>query len=147
MKTVSLLGYTNKLSGRPGDEIDFKVSNQSKSLIKAQLFRSISADPNPKGAGIVEESCDTIFPVQTFIGQNQLFFPGSYGKTAHPISINAKAELKLALSVWPTQYCAHNQTLLGIGETELFINQHGHVELLFGDHVVTTPKPLILRHW
>jgi N,N-dimethylformamidase len=70
MRTVPLVGYTNKLSGRPGDKIDFKVSSQSQSPIKAQLFRSISAGPNPKGVGTVEENCKGIFPAKTFPGRN-----------------------------------------------------------------------------
>ena len=106
MRIVSLAGYTNKLSERPGGEIDFKISSQSQSPIKAQLFRSISADPNPKGVGIVEESCEEIFPAQTFAGRNQPFYPGSYGKTAIPVAVTAKKEFKVALLVCPTQYCA-----------------------------------------
>jgi len=147
MRIVPLAGYTNKLSGRPGDEIDFKISSQSNSPIKAQLFRSISADPNPKGAGIIEESCEEIFPAQTFTGRNQPFFPGSYGKTTTPIAVTVKNELKVALLVWPTQYCTHNQTLLGIGETELLMTPDGYAELRFGDYTVSVPKPLSLHHW
>jgi len=147
MKTVSLVGYTNKLSGRPGDEIDFKISSESKSPIKAELFRSINADPNPKGVGIVEESCESIFPAQTFNGRNQPFFPGSNGKTAQTVTVTAIDEIKLVLLVWPTQYCAHNQTLLGIGETELLMNPDGYAELRFGDYTVSTPKLLNLHHW
>ena len=147
MKTVSLVGYTNKLSGRPGDEIDFKISSESKSPIKAELFRSINADPNPKGVGIVEESCESIFPAQTFNGRNQPFFPRSNGKTAQTVTVTAIDEIKLVLLVWPTQYCAHNQTLLGIGETELLMNPDGYAELRFGDHTVSTPKLLNLHHW
>jgi N,N-dimethylformamidase len=147
MKNIYLVGYTNKLSGRPGDEIDFKISSQSRAPIKSQLFRSISADPNPKGAGIVEENCDSIFPIQTFIGRNQPFFPGSYGKTVRPITIKAKNELKLILSVRPTKYCTHNQTLLGIGETEIFVNSSGYVELRFWGHTISIPKKLNLHHW
>jgi N,N-dimethylformamidase len=147
MKVVPLVGYSIKLSGRPGDEIDFKISSQSKAPIKAQLFRSINADPNPKGAGIVEESCEEIFPTQTFTGRNQPFFPGSYGKTTHAVTVTAKNELKVVLSVWPTKYCTRNQTLLGIGETELLMNPDGYPELHCGDHIVSAPKPLNLRHW
>jgi len=95
MRTVPLVGYTSKLSGRPGSKIDFKISSQSQSPIKAQLFRSISADPNPKGVGIVEESCEEFFPVQTFAGRNQPFYPGSYGKTAIPVAITLKTNSKL----------------------------------------------------
>ena len=147
MKVVPLVGYTNKLSGRPGEQIDFKISSQSKSPIKAQLFRSINADPNPKGAGIVEESCESFFPTQIFASRNQPFFPGSYGKTSHAIMITAKNELRVVLLVCPTMYCAHSQTLLGIGETELLMNPDGYAELHSGDNVVSAPKPLSLNHW
>ena len=144
---VPLAGYTNKLSGRPGERIDFKISSQSNSPVKAQLFRSISADPNPTGAGLIEENCDNIFPVHTFIGQNQKFYPGSYGKTSRPLKIRSENELKIILSVWPTQYCARDQTLFRIGETELFMNSDGCAALRFRDHLIITPRPLNLRHW
>jgi N,N-dimethylformamidase len=147
MKIVPLVGYTNKLSGRPGDQIDFQISSQSKSPIKAQLFRSINADPNPKGAGIIEESCENFFPTQIFAGRNQSFFPGSYGKTSHAVTVTAKNELRVILLVCPTLYCVHNQTLLGIGETELLMNPDGCAELHSGDNVVSAPKPLSLNHW
>jgi len=147
MRTVPLVGYTSKLSGRPGSKIDFKISSQSQSPIKAQLFRSISADPNPKGVGIVEESCEEFFPVQTFAGRNQPFYPGSYGKTAIPVAITAKNEFKVALLVWPTQYCVHNQTMLAVGKTELLMNPDGHAELSFGGYTISAPKRLNLHHW
>ena len=127
-------------------QIDFKISSQSQSPIKAQLFRSISADPNPKGVGIVEESCEEFFPAQTFAGRNQPFYPGSYGKTAIPVAVTAKNEFKVALLVRPTQYCAHNQTLLAVGKTELLMKPDGHAELRFGGHTVSVPKPLNLHH-
>ena len=147
MNIVALVGYTNKLSGRPGDEIGFKVSSQSRSPVKAQLFRSISADPNPKGPGIVEESCEELFPTQTFVGRNQPFFPGSYGKTATAIAVSAKTEIKISLLVWPTRYCGHNQTFLATDTAELCMNPDGYAELHFGDYTVRAEKPLNLRHW
>ena len=147
MKNVPLVGYTNKLSGRPGVEIDFKISSQTRSPIKAQLFRSISAGPNPKGVSIVEESCEELFPAQTFAGRNQPFYPGSYGKTASPLAVTAKSEFKVEMLVWPTQYCDHNQTLLTVGKTVLLIKPDGHVEFSFGGHTVCTPNPIKLNHW
>ena len=45
MQTVSLAGYSDKLSGRSGDEINFMVSSQLDAPYEARLFRSISADP------------------------------------------------------------------------------------------------------
>ena len=62
MKTVPIVGYSEKLSGRPGDRINFMVSSEHKEDFTAQLFRSVSADPNPNGQGIVEYACDDFFP-------------------------------------------------------------------------------------
>ena len=62
MKTVPIIGYCNKLSGRPGDILEFKVSSKMQSDYTASLRRSICADPNPKGIGIVEDNCDFLFP-------------------------------------------------------------------------------------
>ena len=51
---VDLIGYTDKLSGRAGDTINFKVSSQLDAPVEARLLRSICADANPAGMGIVE---------------------------------------------------------------------------------------------
>ena len=61
MKTVPLVGYSDKLSGRPGERINFMVSSEHKEDFTAELFRSISADPNPQGLGVFEQSCDEFF--------------------------------------------------------------------------------------
>mgnify|MGYP003996795153 FL=1 len=51
---IPLIGYSDRLSGRPGDTISFKVSSISAEPFEAELFRSISADPNPAGPGVIE---------------------------------------------------------------------------------------------
>ena len=78
MKTVPLVGYSDKLSGRPGERINFMVSSEHKGDFTAELFRSISADPNPQGLGVVEQSCDEFFPKKSFLSRKQAFHPGSY---------------------------------------------------------------------
>jgi hypothetical protein len=52
MRIIPFIGYSDKLTGRAGDTIAFKVSSYLKSDYSASLFRSISADPNPDGPGI-----------------------------------------------------------------------------------------------
>ena len=66
MKTVPLIGYSNRLSVRPGEKIEFKVSSKSKFDYTAELYRSINADPNPSVGGLVEEKCDNFFFVIYF---------------------------------------------------------------------------------
>ena len=47
MSDVFLAGYSDKLSVREGDKIQFYVSSYAKSNFTASVFRSICADPNP----------------------------------------------------------------------------------------------------
>ena len=78
-KDLPLLGYVDRLSARPGDTLSFKVSSLSDKPFKARLTRSISADPNPEGVGIIEEDASEFFPSQSFASRYQSFSPGSYG--------------------------------------------------------------------
>ena len=75
MKTVPLVGYSDKLSGRPGERINFMVSSEHEGDFKAELFRSISADPNPQGLGVLEQSCDEFFTKKSFLSRQQSFYP------------------------------------------------------------------------
>ena len=61
MKSIPLVGYSDKISLRSEETISFKVSSNLKKPFKATLKRSISADPNPKGVGIIEEDASKFF--------------------------------------------------------------------------------------
>jgi N,N-dimethylformamidase len=102
LKTVPLIGYTDKLSGRPGDQINFMISSQNKSDFTAQLFRSVNADPNPKGQGIVEYACDDLFQKQSFSSRKQKFHPGSYGITEQPLKMSFADNVSFSVTVYPT---------------------------------------------
>ena len=51
---IPLIGYADRLSVRPGETIDFKVSSQGPAPFEASLVRIVCADPNPAGPGIQE---------------------------------------------------------------------------------------------
>ncbi|MEM8950316.1 MAG: hypothetical protein AAGC99_13390 [Pseudomonadota bacterium] len=74
---IPLLGYSDKLSGRPGDVIGFKVSSYLREDFSARLVRIISADPNPDGPGMIEEEVPSAF-AGNYPSRAQPFFPGSY---------------------------------------------------------------------
>ena len=61
MDTIPLIGYAEKLSGRTGDTIEFKVSSASQEPFHANLVRIICTDPNPAGPGLIEEEVDIDF--------------------------------------------------------------------------------------
>ena len=52
---IPLVGYASRLSARPGETIDFKVSSTSERPYEADLIRIVCADPNPEGPGIIHE--------------------------------------------------------------------------------------------
>ena len=51
---IPLIGYGDRLSVRPGETIEFKVSSQDPAPFEASLVRIVCADPNPAGPGIQE---------------------------------------------------------------------------------------------
>ncbi len=48
---MPLTGYGDRLSVRPGETIEFKVSSTGSEAYQASLVRIICADPNPDGPG------------------------------------------------------------------------------------------------
>lgn len=49
---IPLIGYADKLSGRPGERVAIKVSSELGGTYRAELVRVISGDPNPAGPGV-----------------------------------------------------------------------------------------------
>lgn len=55
MKPVRLFGYTDRISVKPGEAIQFHVNAEGTDTAVAQLVRLIHGDENPAGPGFVEE--------------------------------------------------------------------------------------------
>ena len=116
MKTVPLVGYSDKLSGRPAERINFMVSSEHKGDFTAELFRSISADPNPQGLGVVEQSCDEFFTKKSFLSRKQSFHPGSYAISEQPLKIIADDKISFSVLIYPTLQCANSQSIIQFGQ-------------------------------
>ena len=128
MTTVPLIGYSDKLSVRPGEEISFKVSSEHKNQFLAELFRSISADPNPEGPGIVEMPCKDVFAPRLFPSRSQKFFPGSYGVSSEKIFNSAKESIVLNCIFFPTTFNSQKQTILSYAGICLSISKDKTIE-------------------
>ena len=59
--TIPLIGYSDKLSVRPGETIAFKVSCTLPDPYEAKLVRITCGDPNPAGPGIRETEIPSAF--------------------------------------------------------------------------------------
>lgn len=120
---VPLSGYSDRLSLYPGGKIEFKVSSLVDKPVEAWLTRSISADPNPAGIGVVEEECNAYFEPISFKGRAQPFYPGSYGISSAATSINTKAGFEISAWIYPTLAKESLQTILSVGSLQLCLQQ------------------------
>lgn len=98
---IPLIGYCDRLSGRPGDKIEFKVSSHATEAYQARLVRSVSADPNPAGPGTVEEEIPADF-AGSYPSRVQAFYPGSYLRVKTGTAAPAICSFTVAVNLWPT---------------------------------------------
>ena len=144
---VPLIGYSDRLSLRPGETIAFKVSSTASEPFTAWLMRSISADPNPEGLGIVEESAESAFPRQQFPSRFQPFFPGSYAVNGKTLALPVREGFAIAATVYPTLRKSSRQTVLSVGEVALYLDENGAAAFRVGTDSLSTAVPLKLRCW
>ena len=147
VKKIPLIGYSNRLSVRPSETIDFKVSSISASYFSAKLFRSICADPNPSGQGIVEKTASEYFPTSSFASREQPFYPGSYGVTEQPLKVSIEHQLRFTVVVMPTLHRPHEQTILALDDIHIVLNGDGFIALRVGDTVVSITQAVKLQQW
>ena len=143
-KHIPLLGYSDKLSGRPGDVIAFKISSHLAEDYQASLVRIISADPNPDGPGMIEEPVDAAF-AGTYPSRPQPFYPGSYVHIEHPLTLAGAPALEAV--IWPTLVKGKEQVVLAVGEMELLLLKDGTLGGGLGPHRFSSGVPLKERHW
>ncbi|WP_300549142.1 N,N-dimethylformamidase beta subunit family domain-containing protein [Roseovarius sp.] len=144
---LPLLGYVDRLSARPGETLAFKVSSTAAQPFTARLVRSISADPNPEGAGIVEEDACAFFATQSFPSVHRPFAAGSYGIAKGELRADPEASITLSATVYPTLITGTVQTVLGFGPYDLRLDETGAASLCVEGRVITTGQPLKLRKW
>ena len=147
MNDIPLLGYADKLSVRQGETVSFKVSSTSKKTFNACLKRSISADPNPKGIGIIEKDASKYFKTSSYKSRVQTFNPGSYAITKNSVKILIKKNLTFSVIIFPTLSSTKEQIILALDNLEIYINSNGSSAVRVGDNSISIKEPLILRSW
>lgn len=156
---IPLIGYTDKLSARPGDTIACKISSRLTEDYSAKLVRLICADPNPDGPGIIEESVEAHF-TGTYPSREQAFHPGSCAliDTGQPFTLES---FTLTALIWPTLPGTRQQCILSFAHTTeagaetcqatLFIDDQAQLGASLGDSTVQRvalgDTPLIARQW
>ncbi|MEP2641571.1 N,N-dimethylformamidase beta subunit family domain-containing protein [Roseobacter sp.] len=145
--TPPLLGYADQLSARPGDTIAFKVSSYAAEPFHARLVRSISADPNPAGQGIVEEDAADYFTPRSVPSVVRPFFAGSYGIANAYVTVPTGTAVTVDATVYPTRRLDGCQCIFSVEDLALQLDATGAASLQLGAQTVSTDTPLKLRQW
>jgi N,N-dimethylformamidase len=148
MQDVFIAGYSDKLSARPGETITFSVSSKATSDFTATLHRSISADPNPKGPGIVEEDASSYFKPASFASRYQSFTPGSFAQSMVDLKANIKSDLVVKFWFMPTILLAGDQTLLAWGDISISLDQQGIITANLPNNILlSSTSPIKIHNW
>jgi len=157
--SVKVFGYTDKISARPGEAVQFHVSAEGTDRVEAQFVRLIHGDQNPAGPGFVEEEIDCVAngswrvekqftQVGAFLevddGERRLAFEGSFTLFAfiHP--------------TWPAS--GERQTVMGRWDSSrsngygLGLNEKGVLQFWIGRgsetfECVAADVPLQVQMW
>lgn len=155
---IPLIGYCDRFSARPGDSIEFKVSSHGSEPYAARLVRSVSADPNPAGPGILEEEVPAAF-AGSYPSRVQPFFPGSYARVKPGSAALALRSFTAVANLWPTlPGHGREQAVFSWNSAEtstgfvLFLDGEGRPSARVGDAdgravTLSTDQPVKNRAW
>ena len=153
---LRITGYSDEISVRPGETINFMVSCEMSSY-QADIVRLICGDTNPEGPGYKEELVETSVS-KSYQGRHQEIHAGSYAHVAHNVVLDRLESFSVQAMIWPTTPAKGEQGLLGTwDETRksgfaLVVDETGSVALRLGDgsgtvDVVSSGKRLVERKW
>ena len=149
-----LLAYSDQISARNGEMINFKVSSDNPGEFQFQVVHIRCGDDSPEGPGLKQT------PVSEPVS-----YPARYQKTqvGSFIRINhlkplVSSGFSLQVKIWPTLLGRTEQAIMGAWSNKdkagfcLFINKQGNIVFRLGDgkgnvESVMTDRPLLERNW
>ena len=154
--TIPLIGYSNRLSARPGETVEFKVSSTAAEPYEAKLVRITCGDPNPAGPGIKETEIPADF-AGTYPSRAQGIPIGSYARIEPGSALDSVDRLTFVANIWPTRLKKEDQGVLSRFDAEtatglaLLVGPNG-VEAMVGikgsdPFRLATATPLRERTW
>ena len=154
--TIPLIGYSDKLSVRPGETIAFKVSCTLPDPFEAKLVRITCGDPNPAGPGIRETEIPSSF-TGSYPSRSQDVHLGSYARVIPGSAFDGVDTLTFSATIWPTRLKNEGQTVIGRYDPDtgsgmaVMVGPNG-AELLVGRGNaeplrLATGTPLLERQW
>ncbi len=155
-ESLSLTGYSDRLSVQQGETIRFMVSTREPEY-RADIVRLIHGDPHPNGPGFKEELILT--PVNgRYPGRRQELRPGSYVEVADEALLQPPGSLTLQAWVNPTTLQDGDQAIVAkwsAGEDAgygLFVGSEGGLSFWIGNEAqgvrrVTSGTPMQAARW
>ncbi|MEM7226809.1 MAG: N,N-dimethylformamidase beta subunit family domain-containing protein, partial [Pseudomonadota bacterium] len=142
---IPLIGYADRLSARPGETLEIKVSSQSDAPYQASLVRIRSADPNPEGPGIREAPVEAAF-AGSYPSRRQEAKLGSYAVVDETGPLQSLASFTIAATIWPT-LPARRQAVISWAGGRLGLDDQGHLTGELGNTLLRYDGPLQERRW
>jgi N,N-dimethylformamidase len=152
-----ILGYADKLTARPGEHIEFKISVAGGGTYSARLVRLTNGDVYSKGANFRELEIES--PLNgSYEGREQPVAPGSCVVVEDVDGLDSLRELTLVVTVMPTTPGQGTQHLISRRDARvetgwsLHINKKGQLAFTVVDRrgmtsSVAIGKPLKARTW
>ena len=152
---LKLVGYSDRLSVAPGEEIGFKVSADGPDTYEAGIVRLIHGDANPDGPGFkarpVEADANGSHP-----GRKQEIYAGSYILVPDDPALVLES-FTIAAMVWPTRPGKGRQTIIAkCGDSQggfaLGLDGDGCLALHIADgqggsERLASGRPMLNRQW
>ena len=139
---VPLVGYLDRLSGRPGEAIAVKVSSHLAEPYTADLVRIIHADPNPAGPGMKLEEHPSPF-AGTYPSRPQSVTPGSYGVVDAALAVPEGGSIRFRVQ---PGLLKSPQPVLSLGDTVFRVCARG-IRLEQPGTVTAVAAPMLERCW
>lgn len=151
---LKLTGYSDRIYGRPGDTIEFKVNCETAGDYQAEIVRIICGDTCPEGPGVKEIVVDT--PVnKSYPARPQRINAGSFVEVPSCPAVDGLTSFTVQAFVWPTTPAKGVQGVItkwseGAGFA-LMVDESGGIAVKIGDGqrtaVVSPQKPMQERRW
>ena len=148
---LNIIGYADKFSVRPNEEINFMISCKSKSY-NSTIVKLIHGDDNIKGPGFKEKIINNL---GKFNGRKQILRSGSHIVIKHNSVFSKMKDFTLHTWIYPTLI---NSTITSIITKcdnnvgyKLFIDEKGCLSFFIGDpksnNIVKIKTSLISCNW
>lgn len=144
MDDLPIVGYTDRLSVRPGEPLRVMVSADVP--YRAEVVRLISGETARDGSGFREEVVAAI-PARDHPGRRQSYRLGSYGIVDADPAFTPPGPFTVACFLYPTTPDRRRQALLSTNNWHLAIDPAGGLVFAAGGAEASTGVPLPASRW